>query len=80
MKKEKKLKSLDHMFLPKHELLSTEEGEKLLAGLGVTREQLPKIKTSDAGLANINCKEGDIIRIERNDSTAKNYYYRLVVK
>lgn len=78
--------TLTHYLVPEHKLLSEEEAEKVLAEYNVTRDQLPKIKSSDAAiqvLASI-CgpiPEGSIIRITRKSETAEVFVaYRLVTE
>ncbi len=69
-----------HEFVPKHELLSDKESEKLLKELGVTRLQLPKILKKDRAIHHLKAKRGDIIKITRNSKTAgKAIYYRVVI-
>ncbi len=75
-----KIKLQDHILVPKHEVLSEEEAKELLEALGVSREDLPKIKADDPIAKEIGAKKGDIVRIIRDDEfTGKNVAYRLVV-
>uniref|UniRef100_A0A7C2Z9P1 DNA-directed RNA polymerase subunit Rpo5 n=1 Tax=Ignisphaera aggregans TaxID=334771 RepID=A0A7C2Z9P1_9CREN len=59
------LKILEHELVPKHEVLSLEEGLEVLKKYGVRPEQLPWIKTSDPVVKAIGAKPGDIIKITR---------------
>jgi len=71
----------DHEAVPKHEILTVEEREKLLAEYKVQPYQLPRIKTSDPTLKAIGAKSGDIVRIIRKSPTAGEYVaYRYVVE
>jgi DNA-directed RNA polymerase subunit H len=71
---------LEHELVPKHEVLSKEEIEEILDKFNVTKEELPKILSSDSVLENIKAKPGDIIRITRNSPTSgETIYYRIVV-
>ncbi len=75
-----KIRLQDHILVPKHELLSEEEAEKILETLKLNKEQLPKIKVDDPIAKEIGAKVGDIIRIERESPTSgRSIAYRLVV-
>ncbi len=75
-----KIKLQDHILVPKHEVLSKEEAEELLKALGISRENLPKMKADDPIAKEIGAKKGDIVRITREDEfTGKSVVYRLVV-
>lgn len=71
---------LEHEFVPKHEILSNEEKETLLAQLKVPATALPYILTTDPVTRVIGAKPGDIIKITRESQTAgETIIYRLVV-
>ncbi len=71
----------DHESVPKHEILTTEEREKLLAEYKVNPYQLPEIKASDIVVTAIGATPGDIVRIVRKSPTAGKYIaYRYVVE
>ncbi len=71
----------DHKLVPKHEILPTEEREKLLRQYRVQPYQLPRIKTSDPVVKAIGARTGDIVKIIRDSSTAGKYTaYRYVVE
>ncbi|MEM2816957.1 MAG: DNA-directed RNA polymerase subunit H [Archaeoglobaceae archaeon] len=71
----------DHVLVPKHEILREEEVEELLKLLGVSKEQLPKIKASDPIIKEIGAKPGDVVKITRKSLTAGvSIFYRLVVE
>ena len=83
----RKISILEHVLVPRHEVLSEEEAEELLRRYDVSREQLPKIKISDPVIEEIrremgvNVKVGDIVRIVRKSRTAgRSVYYRVVVE
>lgn len=66
--------------VPKHAKLSDVEKGKLLESFSISTKELPKITKSDAAIAKLNAKEGDVIKIERESKTAgKALYYRVVV-
>ncbi len=71
----------DHEFVPKHEILTAEEREKLLAEYKVHPYQLQSIKASDPAITAIGARSGDIVRVIRKSSTAGKYVaYRYVVE
>lgn len=71
----------NHQLVPKHEILSSEEREKLLSEYRVQPYQLPRIHASDPGAKAIGAKPGDIVRIIRDSPTAGKYTsYRYVVE
>ncbi len=75
-----KFKLQDHMLVPKHEILNEEEAKELLEILGVSKEQLPKIRADDPIAREIGAKPGDIVKITRKSLTAgESVFYRLVV-
>jgi len=71
----------DHAMVPKHEIMTQEEKQKLLDGYRVKPYQLPRIKASDPAAKAIGARPGDIIRIIRDSQTAGKYTaYRYVVE
>jgi len=71
----------DHVLVPKHEILSPEEKEKLLKQYRVQPYQLPKIRSTDPAVKAIGAKPGDILKIIRNSPTAGEYVaYRYVIE
>lgn len=77
---------LRHALVPEHHLLSEEDAEKILKSMGMTRDQLPKVRNSDPGikvLESINgpIAEGRVVKIVRKSETAQEFVaYRLVTK
>jgi len=70
-----------HELVPKHILLSDAEKEELLKKYGITVRQLPRILSTDPAVTKLECKVGDVIKIERKSMTAgESIYYRVVVK
>ena len=63
-----------HILQPKHIKLTEKEAEELLKKINVSKAQLPKILSTDAGLPE-GCNVGDIIKIERKSGI----YFRVVV-
>ena len=71
----------EHTLVPKHEILSPEEGEKVLMEYRVRPYQLPRIMSSDPAARAIGAKPGDIVRIIRDSPTAGKYVsYRYVIE
>jgi DNA-directed RNA polymerase subunit H len=71
----------EHKLVPKHEILTKEESEQILAQYKVPPYQLPQIKASDPAVKAIGAKPGDILRIIRKSSTAGEHIaYRYVVE
>lgn len=69
-----------HELVPKHEVVSPEEAEKLLKKYRIKGHQLPRIKASDVAVIATGAKTGDIIKITRDSPTAgKHITYRYVV-
>ena len=72
---------IEHNLVPKHELMSPEEGQKILEKYKVTREQMPMILTTDMAISHLEAKVGDIIRITRRSKLiGPSVYYRVVVE
>jgi len=76
----KKLKINKHSLIPKHEKLNEKEKKKLLEQYNVSLKELPKIPKTDSGIASLNTKPGDIIKIIRKSPTTnESFFYRVVV-
>jgi DNA-directed RNA polymerase subunit H (RpoH/RPB5) len=63
-----------HILQSKHIKINEKGADALLKKLNVSKAQLPKILSTDAGLPE-GCNVGDIIKIERKSGE----YYRVVV-
>lgn len=72
---------VDHVLIPKVELLSDEERDNFCQNHMCKKRNIPKILTTDPMAKYFNLKEGDIIRILRPSETS-GYApaYRLVIK
>lgn len=71
----------DHVYVPKHEIMSKEEAEEVLKKYNCQPTELPLILVSDPAIVGLGVKPGDMIRISRDSSTAGNVnYYRYVVE
>lgn len=78
---------LTHDLVPEHHLLNDADAEKVLSELKISKDQLPKIRKSDAGvrvLENVYghpIAEGSVIKIVRKSETAQEFVaYRLVTR
>ena len=75
-----------HDLVPEHHLLTEAEAGEVLKKLEITRDQLPKIKTTDAAVEVLESihgpiAEGSVIKIVRKSETAQEFtVYRLVTK
>jgi len=77
---------LEHELVPEHYLLDEGETEEVLEKLGVTKDQLPKIKRSDMAIKVLESaygrqiEAGEVIKVIRKSRTAGEFVaYRLVV-
>lgn len=68
--------------MPKHYIVSEEEKQKILEKYKITKlNQLPQIKSTDPVVKALGAKPGDLIKIIRKSSIAKEVvYYRIVVE
>jgi DNA-directed RNA polymerase subunit H len=70
----------DHEMVPEHVLLTPDECEQVLSAYHIDAPQLPKIHVTDPAAKEIEAKVGDIIKIIRKSTTAKqSIFYRLVI-
>ena len=77
---------LKHDLVPEHHLLSEEEANRVLSEMGITYDQLPKIRNNDAGIRVLESihgpiAEGRVVKIVRKSETAQIFVaYRLVTR
>ena len=82
VKEEKEKKDIDVFasgLVPRHDILTLEERERVLTELNITPKQMPRIKQTDPVVKQLGAKKGDIVRIKRNDPGIGDYYYYRVV-
>lgn len=73
-------KVLEHELVPRHEIVSLEEGAKVLKELGARPEQLPWIRSSDPVARALGARPGDLVRIVRKSPTGGQVVvYRYVI-
>jgi DNA-directed RNA polymerase subunit H len=71
----------EHKLVPRHEILTDEEKEELLARYKVHAYQLPQISSLDPAVKAIGAKPGDVLRVIRKSPTAGEHMaYRYVVE
>ncbi|MCE8423556.1 MAG: DNA-directed RNA polymerase subunit H [Candidatus Methanoperedens sp.] len=76
----REFKPLDHVMVPRHEIIDEAEINKILAEYEIVKEQMPKIRVSDPVALEIKARVGDVVRIIRKSQTAdKAVFYRLVI-
>jgi DNA-directed RNA polymerase subunit H (RpoH/RPB5) len=72
---------IDHIAVPKHEILSQEDSDKILVLYNARKKDMPKILTSDPIAMYYNMKPGQICKITRPSKTSgESAFYRLVIK
>ena len=60
--------------------MKAQEVDELLKKYRTQREKLPKIQTTDVGIAGLEAESGDVIEITRKSPTAgMTKYYRVVI-
>lgn len=80
-KEDKGFRPSQHVLVPKHEILPSEEAKKVLEKYNVKPEQLPYMLASDPMARELGAKPGDIIKITRPSPTSgTTVYYRYVVE
>ncbi len=71
----------DHVYVPKHEIMTKKEAEEILIKYNCKPTELPLIFVSDPAILGLGVKPGDMIKITRKSSTAgQSMYYRYVVE
>lgn len=79
-KRLKKFKVEKHVLIPVHKKVSELEKKKILEKYNITFKELPNILADDASIADLDAKEGDVIKIIRKSPTAGEVvFYRGVV-
>jgi len=72
---------MGHELVPKHEILSDDEKEKIMKDFNTSPDQLPKIMENDPVALSIGAKPGQVVKIIRKSHTAKEAVaYRFVVE
>ena len=71
----------DHIYVPKHEIISKQEAQAVLDKYNCKPTELPLIFVNDPAILGLGVKPGDMIKITRKSPTAgESLYYRYVVE
>ncbi len=71
----------DHIYVPKHEIMSKQDAEQILEKYNCNPTELPLIFVTDPAILGLGVKPGDMIKITRKSPTAgTSLYYRYVVE
>jgi len=71
----------DHIYVPKHEIISIQEAGEVLNKYNCKPTELPLIFVNDPAILGLGVKPGDMIKITRKSATAgTSLYYRYVVE
>ena len=71
----------DHVYVPKHEIMTKKDAEKVLKDFNCNPTELPFIFVNDPAILGLGVKPGDMIKITRKSGTAgESFYYRYVVE
>ncbi len=71
----------DHVYVPKHEIMTIKEAEEALKKFNCMPTELPLIFVNDPAILGLGVKPGDMIKISRKSPTAgESIYYRYVVE
>jgi len=80
-KRNKELESVDvlaHSLVPEMKVLTEAEKTKVLKQFNIDDTKLPRILSSDPAVIALKAVSGDVIRIDRDESTGKYPCYKLV--
>ena len=71
----------NHAYVPKHQIMTKKEAEKVLQEFNCKPTELPLIFVTDPAILGLGVKPGDMIKITRKSGTAgESIYYRYVVE
>ena len=71
----------DHVYVPKHEIMTKKDAQKVLDEFNCKPTELPLIFVTDPAILGLGVKPGAMIRITRKSGTAgESTYYRYVVE
>ena len=68
-----------HILVPKHEVCSAAEKQRILDRYRVVEQKFPRIPAADPAIQHLGAKPGDLIKITRNSPTAgETTFFRIV--
>ena len=71
----------NHVYVPKHEIMTKKEAEQVLKEYNCNATELPLIFVTDPAIIGLGVKPGDMIRVTRKSGTSGiSLYYRYVVE
>ena len=71
----------NHVYVPKHEIITKKEAEQVLQKFYCIATELPLIFVNDPAIVGLGVKPGDMIKITRKSGTSgTSLYYRYVVE
>ena len=71
----------DHIYVPKHEIITKKEAEDVLEKYHCKATELPLIFATDPAIIGLGVKPGDMIKITRKSATAgDSFYFRYVIE
>ena len=71
----------NHVYVPKHEIITKKEAEQVLQKFNCNATELPLISVNDPAIVGLGVKPGDMIKITRKSGTSgTSLYYRYVVE
>ena len=71
----------NHVYVPKHEIITKKEAQKVLDDFNCKPTELPLIFVTDPAIVGLGVKPGDMIKVTRKSGTAgESTYYRYVVE
>ena len=71
----------EHIYVPKHEIITKKEAEDVLEKYHCKATELPLIFATDPAIIGLGVKPGDMIKITRKSATAgASFYFRYVVE
>ncbi len=71
----------NHVYVPKHEIMTKKDAQKVLDQFNCKPTELPLIFVTDPAIVGLGVKPGDMIKITRKSGNAgESTYYRYVVE